>query len=242
MKITRVDVAGFKRSYLLFGSGETHVPWRLAKDDRSYMMEGMASSEFYFDVTTGALAKIKSDKYRWRQRPIRWLLRDFIDKRLFFQFEARKEVRSNRVLQRAGLRTPHCMAWGVSLNPFNRQGSLLLVEYINDVLTGEQYFFGLNESERDHFLTQLCNELIKLADAGYVHRDLHMNNFLCTSQGEIIWIDTHVKPLPLGSRARQRAIYQSVSQWRLPDARYCTFVRAYLEEKLGEAAEVKPFQ
>ena len=241
MKITRVEVAGRKRNYLLFGSGEIPVPLRLAKDERSHMMEGMASSEFYFDTSTGVLAKIKSDKYRWQQRPLRWLFRDFIDKRLFFQLEARKEVRSNRVLQRAGLRTPRCVAWGVSLNPFNRQGSLLLIEHVDGVLTGEQYFIGLNESGRDRFLTQLCDELIRLADAGYVHRDLHMNNFLCTSQGGIIWIDTHVKPLPLGSRARQRAIYRSVSQWRLPDARYCSFVHDYLEEKLGEVAGFKPF-
>jgi len=230
VKIVAVDIAGRRRTYLLFESGDIQTSLVLAKDGRSRLMEEMASSEFYFDASTGVLAKVKSDKYDWRQRPVRWFLRDFIDKRLFFQFEARKEVRSKRVLQRAGLRTPRCVAWGVSLNPFNHQGSLLVIEHVDGLMTGEQYFRGLEEPQRDHFLVSLCDDLLKLATAGYMHRDLHMNNFLCTSQGEIIWIDTHVKSLPFEKHARAQALCRSVSKSHLP-ARYCLFVHDYIQQR-----------
>ncbi|MFQ3787551.1 lipopolysaccharide kinase InaA family protein [Halomonas sp. A29] len=207
------------------------VPLSLSKDDRSRLMEEMASSEFYFDRATGVLAKVKSDKYRWWQRPLRWFLRDFLDKRFFWQFEARKEVRSKKIMQQAGLRTPRCLAWGISLNPFNHQGSLLLIEHVDGVMTGEQYFASLNEPGRDRFLTRLCDDLMKLAVAGYVHRDLHMNNFLCDPHGEIIWIDTHVKPLPLSKRAKWRALYRSISQRHLLDAHYRESLHHYLKRR-----------
>src|SRR5690554_6065597 len=192
MKIVAVEIAGRRRSYMLFDCGEMPIPLCLAKDARSCLMESMASSEFYFDTTTGVLAKIKSDKYRWRQRPLRWLFRDFIDKRLFFQFEARKEVRGKRVLQRAGLRTPRCVAWGVSLNPFNRQGSLLLIEHIDGVLTGEQYFLGLAEPERDRFLASYSLVLSSSAAAAMGNRRRNWTSFLGRSQGAAFGVDPHV--------------------------------------------------
>ena len=217
MKLATVEIGGRNRTYWLFESDKLTVPLHLVKDDRSQLLEEFASSEFYFDRTTGILAKVKRDKYDWRQRPFRWFLRDFLDKRFLFQFEARKEVRSKKIVQKAGLLTPECVAWGISLNPFNHRGSLLLIEHVNGVMTGEQYFSGLDEAGRASFLMRLCDDIFKLAQAGYIHRDLHMNNFLCTPDGRIIWIDTHVKPLPRSARAKWRAIYRSISNHSLLD-------------------------
>ncbi|EWH02953.1 lipopolysaccharide kinase InaA family protein [Halomonas sp. BC04] len=217
MKLVTVEIGHRSRTYLLFESDKLNVPLSLVKDERSRLLEEFASSDFYFDGTTGILAKVKNDKYRWRQRPFRWFFRDFIDKRFLFQFEARKEVRSKKIVQKAGLMTPDCVAWGISLNPFNHQGSLLLIEHVNGVKTGEQYFSSLEDSVRPAFLARLCDDIFKLAKAGYIHRDLHMNNFLCTPDGRIIWIDTHVKPLPRAARAKWRALYRSISSHSLLD-------------------------
>lgn len=231
MKFTAVQVDGRRRGYLLFEYVGAYTPLNLAKDERSRLLEQVASSEFYFDESTGALAKVKSDKYDWRRNPFRWFWRDYFEKRLLFQFEARKEIRSKKVVRLAGLVTPDCVAWGLSLNPFNRRGSLLLMEHVHGVVTGEQYFTGLGEVDRMAFLSQFCEDVMKLARAGYVHRDLHMNNVLCKPSGSIVWVDTHVKPLPLGKRAKWRAIYRSISNRRLLDDHYRQWIHDDMKQR-----------
>ncbi|EWG99639.1 lipopolysaccharide kinase InaA family protein [Halomonas sp. BC04] len=231
MKVATVMLEGRRRHYLLFEYASSSTPLYLAKDERSHLLEQVASSEIYFDESTGTMAKVKSDKHRWRKRPLRWFFRDFIEKRLLFQFEARKEVRSKKVVRAAGLLTPDCVAWGVSLNPFNRRGSLLLMEHLDGVMTGEQYFQGLNEAGRKQFLAQFCEDVMLLARAGYVHRDLHMNNVLCRPTGSIIWVDTHVKPMPRGNRAKWRAIYRSISQRGLLNDYYRQWIHDDMKQR-----------
>lgn len=231
MKLATVKMEGRRRSYLLFEYAASTTPLHLAKDARSHQLEQVASSEIFFDESTGTMAKVKSDKHQWRLKPFRWFFRDFIEKRLLFQFEARKEVRSKKVVREAGLLTPHCVAWGVSLNPFNRRGSLLLMEHLEGVMTGEQHFQGLNEVARKHFLAQFCEDIMLLARAGYVHRDLHMNNVLCRPTGSIIWVDTHVKPLPRGNRAKWRAIYRSISNRELLNDYYRQWVHDDMKQR-----------
>jgi tRNA A-37 threonylcarbamoyl transferase component Bud32 len=172
LRLVTLDFEGAKRRFVLFEYEGQGRLLRLVKDDRSRLLEGMASSEFFFDVESCALAKVKRDKYRGHKRPLRWLFRDYLDKRLFFQFEARKEIRSKRIVQAAGLVTPDCVAWGVSLNPRNPLGSVLLMDHVDDAVTGAEFFRRLEEAERYVFLERICDDLMRLARAGYVHRDL----------------------------------------------------------------------
>lgn len=220
MRWVKVDLDGTPRRYLLFQRHHAARPYRLVKDARARRLESVASSEFFFDLDTGALAKLKGDKHARSGRFFRWLFRDYLDKRLFFQFEARKEIRSKRIVQAAGLATPECVAWGVSLNPRNPLGSLLLMDHVEDAVTGAHYFSRLPEADRPAFLSRLCDDLMRLARAGYVHRDLHMNNFLCRPSGALIWVDTHVRPLPRGRRAGWRAMVRSISHRGLLDESY----------------------
>ena len=220
MRWVRVDLDGTSHRYLLFQRRPGARPYRLIKDARSRRLESVASSEFYFDRDTGAIAKLKGDKHARSGRFFRWLFRDYLDKRLFFQFEARKEIRSKQIVQAAGLSTPECVAWGVSFNPRNALGSLLLMDHVEGAVTGAHYFSCLPEADRPAFLMRLCDDLMRLARTGYVHRDLHMNNFLCRPCGTIIWVDTHVRPLPVGRRAKWHALCRSVNHRGLLNETY----------------------
>lgn len=219
------------RVYLMFGLRQRALPGRLAKDERCRRLESVASSEFYFDSQAGVLAKLKGDKHSRSGNFLRWLFRDYLDKRLFLQFEARKEIRSKRVVQRAGLVTPECVAWGVSLNPLNPQGSLLLMDHVDNAVTGGEYFSRLSPAERQVFLVRLCDDIMALARSGYVHRDLHMNNFLCRPCGTIVWVDTHVRPLPRGKRAKWRSIYRSISQRGFLDGEYREYIHQEVKRR-----------
>ena len=236
MRLVTLDFEGVKSRFVLFEYEGQGRSLRLVKDDRARLLEGIASSEFFFDVESGALAKVKRDKYRGRKRPLRWLFRDYFEKRLMFQFEARKEIRSQRAVRAAGLVTPRCVAWGLSFNPFNRRGSLLLMEHVQDVVTGEQHFASLEVAGREAFLMRFCGDLMRLARAGYAHRDLHMNNLLCTPRGEIIWVDTHVRPLPRSKRGKWREVYRSISNPRLLDEDW----REWLHQEMKRRWKAEP--
>ncbi|WP_346798660.1 lipopolysaccharide kinase InaA family protein [Halomonas sp. Bachu 37] len=231
MRLTKITINGTSRRYLLFQQRGRPHSYQLDKDAHARRLDGAASSEFYFDSQSGALAKFKADKYSRSNKFLRWLLRDYIEKRLFFQFDARKEVRSLRIIRAAGLSTPECMAWGVSFDKRNRLGSLLVMEHVANAVTGAEYFTQLPEEQRHTFLTRLCDELLRLASIGYVHRDLHMENFLCRPNGEIVWIDTHVRSLPRGKRAQRQVVYRSVSQLGLLDEPYRDWLHTEMKRR-----------
>ncbi len=44
-------------------------------------------------------------------------------------------------------------------------------------------FDELDEDGRQRFLEHFCQEVVQLAHAGYVHRDLHYNNLMVDDQG-----------------------------------------------------------
>lgn len=175
----------------------------LISGQQTRAFEAVASSRFFLTHDSGTLAKVVSDKYRKRRAPLRWLARDYLEKRLLGQADACKEYRSLQVLRRAGLATPRCYGVGIALNPLNHYASLLLMEHITTAKLGGEAFAVMQDGERTAFLERFCHEIIQLARSGYVHRDLHYNNLLINPKGQLIWIDAHVRRLPR----------QKIQQW-----------------------------
>lgn len=58
-----------------------------------------------------------------------------------------------------------------------------------------------------------------------------MNNFLCRPSGTIIWVDTHVRPLPRGRRAKWRAMYRSINQRGLLNETYREWVHQEMKKR-----------
>lgn len=208
MRIKRVVVRGKERRYFLF----THRKFEklvFVETPLSKKLGSMSSSDIFFEESTGGIAKVKKDKYDRKKDKLKWLFRDYLEKRVLFQFDARKEARSKKIIEKSGLKTPCCIAYGYSLNPFNENGSLLLVKYVENAKTGGDFFQALCSSDKYKFLERLARNLSLLINAGYMHRDLHMSNFLCDELGDFIWIDTHVKALPKNKGAKFKSIKSS---------------------------------
>ncbi|MDT8878295.1 lipopolysaccharide kinase InaA family protein [Halomonas saccharevitans] len=211
MKLLELPFDDVQHRYLVFHPNGLPDRLSLVSTATTQAFEAVGSSRFYVSQDRRILAKVVPDKFARRQAPFKWLLRDYLEKRCLGQSDARKEYLSLQVLRRAGLATPQCHGWGISLDPGNRNGSLLLMEHVQNARPGGEVFDELDEPGRLVFLEVFCQEVARLAHAGYVHRDLHYNNLLVDADGSLIWIDAHVRQLPTKRADQWPALKRSLT-------------------------------
>ncbi|QFU01512.1 Lipopolysaccharide kinase (Kdo/WaaP) family protein [Halomonas sp. THAF5a] len=220
MKLLDIPFNDRRRRYLVVHPNGLPDRLALSSTTTTQAFEAVGSSRFYVSQNRRILAKVVPDKFNKREAPFKWLLRDYLEKRWLGQSDARKEYLSLQVLRRAGLATPRCHGWGISLNPGNRNGSLLLMEHMQTARPGGEVFEELDEPGRLAFLERLCRDVARLARAGYVHRDLHYNNLLLDEHGGILWIDAHVRRLPTKSADQWPALQRSLTVNKLRGETY----------------------
>lgn len=215
MKLLNLSLDGKPYAYLLAHCRELATPLQLSATTTTDAFESQASSRFFLSPDAKVLAKVVPDKFNRSTCTLKWLGRDYLEKRWLFQFDARKEYRCGRILQRIGLRTPSYHGWGISLNPFNRNASLLLMEHIQDARAGGEVFETLDPQQRFAFVDTLCKDIAHIARHGYALRDLHYNNLLVANDGGLIWIDTHLRRLPQQQDKRWPMIKRSLNASKL---------------------------
>ncbi|MFC3285792.1 lipopolysaccharide kinase InaA family protein [Litchfieldella rifensis] len=228
VKLLDIPFDDARRRYLVFQPWRLPDRLRLASTTTTQEFEQHASSRFYVSDDQALLAKVVPDKFDKRRQPFNWFARDYLEKRWLLQTDAHKEFRSLRILRKAGLRTPTCHGWGLSLNPRNRNASLLLMEYLPTARPGGDYFESLDEAGKRRFLERFVGEVIQLARSGFVHRDLHYNNLLVTASDEIVWIDAHVRPLPAKASAQWHALAQTLTINKLRGETYRAYAEQYM--------------
>ncbi|QTP55240.1 hypothetical protein HNO51_11415 [Billgrantia sulfidoxydans] len=233
MKLLDIPFNDRRRRYLIFHANGLPERLELASTTTTAQFEAIGSSRFFVSRDGTLLAKVVPDKFIKAQTPLKWLLRDYLEKRCLGQCDARKEYDSLQILRHAGLATPRCHGWGISLNPGNRNASLLLMEHVRDARPGGEVFDALNEEDRMVFLEHFCDEVAQLARFGYVHRDLHYNNLLVTTDGSLLWIDAHLRRLPKESGKAWKALEASLTESKLRGAEYRGFVHQHLHKNLA---------
>lgn len=221
-------MAGKWHWYLLHDRHQLARCLHLEHPDAMKPLEDVGSSRFYLDTQKALLFKIVADKYDWRRRPMKWLLRDLLEKRLSGRFAGYREYSSNRIIRRAGLKAVECHAYGVAINPFNAFGSVYVMDYRQDAVSGEPFFLAQEESGRLTFLKRMCDEALQLIEHGYAHRDFHYGNVMVDGGGELIWIDTHVRKLPASPARRRACVEAMLSPTKLKGERYRQWALDYL--------------
>lgn len=229
MKLLNMPFNGQSRCYLVFHSHRLPDTLQLTSTTTTETFESVASSRFFLSQDAHILAKVVPDKFDKRRMPLKWLGRDYLEKRWLLQTDAHKELRCGRILQKLGLKTPFYHGWGLSLNPANRNASLLLMEHITNAQLGSEAFTAMSEQDRLSFLTKLCDEIAHIARNGYALRDLHYNNLLVSDNGALIWLDTHLRRLPRNQQARWLMVKNSLTAAKLTGEEY----RQYAEQRLN---------
>ena len=231
MKLLDIPFNDRRRRYLVFHARNLPERLALASTTTTQAFEAVGSSRFYTSQDGKILAKVVPDKFSKRQHPLQWLTRDYLEKRWFAQSDARKEYLSMRILHRTGLRTPRFHCWGLSLNPANRNASLLLMERIEHAQMGGDLFKEMDEPCRERLLDRVADEVLMLARAGYLHRDLHLNNLLVTPDNELIWVDAHLRRMPNSQAKQWPALLATLSPTKLYGEAYRQRVEARLEKQ-----------
>ncbi|WP_162500841.1 hypothetical protein [Modicisalibacter coralii] len=232
MPLHRLAMAGQWHWYLLHDRRPLDRHLRLEHPEAMQPLEDVGSSRFYLDAHGTRLFKIVTDKYDWRRRPMKWLLRDLLEKRLSGRFAGYREYRSNRIIRRAGLKAVECHAYGVAINPFNALGSVYVMDYRRDAVSGEPFFLAQGESGRLALLKRMCDEALQLIEHGYAHRDFHYGNVMVDGDGGLIWIDTHVRKLPADPQRRRACVEAMLSPTKLKGEAYRRWALEYLEARL----------
>ncbi|WFM69794.1 lipopolysaccharide kinase InaA family protein [Halomonas sp. CKK8] len=229
MKLLDIPFDDRRRRYLVFHPDGLPDRLALASTTTTAAFEAVGSSHFFLSADRQILAKVVPDKFSKRQAPFKWLLRDYLEKRWLAQSDARKEFLNLRILRKVGLKTPRCHGWGISLNPGNRNASLLLMEHLQDARPGGEVFDALDEDGRLAFLNRFCREVAQLALAGYEHRDLHYNNLLIDRNENIVWIDAHLRRLPTKSADQWPALRKSLTVNKLRGEGYRHYAQQCLD-------------
>lgn len=236
MKIVTLLMDSRSYRYLVFQPYDLPSEMTLTSSAQTAAFEAMASSRFYMSLDGQVIAKVVPDKFSRRNMPLKWWLRDYLEKRWLGQSDAHKEYASLKILHRAGLYTPRCYGWGISLSGCNANASLLLMEHVQDSYPGEQVFRAMSEPQRLDFLELFCQEVAQLARFGYVHRDLHYNNVLVTPTNKLIWIDAHVRRMPRNAAGKQAALALSLTPDKLGGDAYHRHVQQRLDCLLAFSA------
>lgn len=237
MKLTHLDFNGRRHCYLLVNDHLQLSRWTLRQDHHTRQLEQKGSSLFWRHQASNSLCKLVADKYpRWS---FGWFCRDLLSKRLIGHVDAFREWRSNRQLHRAGLNVVPCKAAGLALNPLNPLGSFLAVQYLQDHQSCEDYFRLADEASRLALLRLMARDIYLLARLGYYHRDLHLGNLMLAPSGAIVWIDTHVRRLPLRPSHRMQALIASLDPGKLFGQRYHYYLLSRLTQ-LVKAARREP--
>lgn len=228
MKLLDIPFDERRRRYLIFSPEGLNGQLALASTTTTREFENISTSRFYLARDHHILAKVMPDKFLKQRNPIQWLCRDYLEKRCLAQLDARKEYIALGHLQAAGLRTPKRHGWGLSLNPGNRNGSILLLEHVIGARRSGDVFDNLDEKSRKEMLDTLAIQVTQLAQHGYAHRDLHLNNFLTDDDGSLIWIDAHLSKLPREKSLQWKAIQKTLTAYKLHGEKY----RAHMEKSL----------
>lgn len=178
MPLYRVSLNGVARWYYMRTRFAFTSRLTLSQPGTTRQMEAVGSSRFFLDAASNTLFKLVADKYTVQRHPIKWWIRDILEKRLLGGFDALKEWRANACIRRAGLRAIECRGVGVALNPFNPLGSLLAMEHLGRGESGADYFRRQEEEARLAFLQRVCDDAVALIRHGYYHRDFHYGNLL----------------------------------------------------------------
>lgn len=239
-QITALGQPFFAQSSLYRMKADAGLPkaLRFVNDTSMREFTRVGSSLFLRSEDHQLLGKWVADKYDRHQHSGKWLRRDILSKRLIGHYDAHREYKSAQILKSCGQRVISCHGYGVACNPLNEYGSLYLMEYQPDAVSGKVFFSSLNEEAQWQFFGRMMALAIDLANHGYFHTDFHYGNILVEPSETLVWIDTHVKPLSRTPLHKARQLFNMISPTKLGGVPFAEEARSRLAHHFPEIKSI----
>lgn len=213
MGLCKIKIDGQYRMYWLFHNTINENDVFCISNAQTQSLEKRGSSRFFLLSKFNHLCKCQEDKFGPSKNIWKWFFRDIFERRILGKADSLREFRSRNIMHSAGLKTLSYHSVGIAINPLNKLGSWLVMDYRPELLTLRQHLE--NHKEDDVFFYDLLSEdIIKLADFGYLNTDMHLNNILVDGQ-TLIWIDTHVKCLSTEHKVNSDIIMKGITAEKL---------------------------
>ena len=197
---------------------DTSLQQALSQPKQQLWLSQNPRTRFYLSADHRLLFKFVIDKHA-PQQFVHWLGRDVIDKRLCRQHDSRKEYASNRKLVSVGHAVVPTFGYGIALNPLNSWGSVHVMAWLSDCISGQVYYDRYaSENARKWLAERLAHSVTTLAKSGYYHDDLTLANVMINVHDKkFVWVDTRIKRLPKQEKQQQAWLLAQADATCLPD-------------------------
>ena len=133
--------------------------------------------------------------------------------------QAKREYISTNIIRDIGIKVPKVYGYAISLNPFCKFESMLLMERVEHI--GTMADILKNElcppSDRDKMIKNLLSDIKTFINNNIYHTDAHFNNILITKDYETIWIDNTIKPIK-SKKDMDRLIFKFIKRGLLTES------------------------
>lgn len=108
--------------------------------------------------------------------------------------QAWRETRGSAILASLRLDTVAIQGWGMTVSPLARYESVLFMQPLPEAISGLAFIRTERDTHRRLLvLGRLAEQLARMLEHGFIHKDAHFDNLYITADNALIWIDNDLR-------------------------------------------------
>jgi len=157
------------------------------------------SSIIKTDETESLFIKIVPSKYGHTANKLKFIFRELISERLFFNAQTIREYRHSKKLAKLGINTAKVYSAGFLLTGMEKYSGIIIYERLYEQITAQEFMLSEESASRkESLLANISADYKKMSKKGMHYYDLHLSNVLVNPETlSTYWIDPRLKKLSM---------------------------------------------